>query len=89
MPLNLEGFAAVRLTVWREECDHQHQNVITPPSGSSDPILGDLAQCVDINYGVWVARLNAVIMATLASAPGQPRDVIIVSTRVENGTTLE
>ena len=88
MSFNQEGFAAVRLTEWREDYNHQHQNVVIPPPGSSDPILGDLAQFVDINYVVRVARLNAVTLATLASAPGQPREVTIVTTPVENATSL-
>jgi hypothetical protein len=39
---NHEGFAAVRFTEWREDFNHQHQNIVMPPPGSSDPILGDL-----------------------------------------------
>ena len=89
MSFNQEGFAAVRLTEWREDYNHQHQNVVIPPAGSSDPILGDLAQFVDFNYVVRVARLNAATLATLASAPGQPGDVTIVNKTVENSTTLE
>lgn len=85
---NHEGFAAVRLTEWREDYDHQHQNVVRPPAGSADPILGDLIEFVDFRYVAQVARLNAAILATLASAPGEPQKLIIVNTKVENGTTL-
>ena len=85
---NHEGFAAVRLTEWREDYNHQHQNVVMPPAGSKDPILGDLPQFVDFNYVARVARLNAATLATLASAPGEPRNVAIDTRELENGTTL-
>ena len=32
---NHEGFAAVRFTEWREDFNHQHQNVVLPPAGST------------------------------------------------------
>jgi Peptidase family M28 len=85
---NREGFAAVRLTEWREDYNHQHQNVVTPKAGSGDPVLGDLIEFVDFNYVAQVARLNAATLATLASAPAGPQKVTIVSTKLENGTTL-
>ena len=74
---NHEGFAAVRFSEWREDYNHQHQNVVIPPAGSGKPILGDLPQFVDYNYVAKVARLNAATLATLASAPGEPVDVVM------------
>ena len=85
---NHEGFAAVRLTEWREDYNHQHQNVVIPPAGSTDPILGDLIRFVDFNYVAQVARLNAATLATLAAAPGGPQKVSIDARKLENGTTL-
>lgn len=85
---NHEGFAAVRFTEWREDFNHQHQNVVMPPPGSNKPILGDLLRFVDVNYVARVARLNAATLATLAASPGEPKDVSINAKRVENGTTL-
>ncbi len=85
---NHEGFAAVRFTEWREDYNHQHQNVVMPPSGSKDPILGDLIRFVDFNYVAQVARLNAATLATLAFAPGEPQKVVIVNRMTENGSTL-
>jgi hypothetical protein len=85
---NREGFAAVRLTEWREDYNHQHQNVVHPAAGSSDPVLGDLLEFVDFNYVAKVARLNAAILATLASSPGEPAKVAILTEKLENGTTL-
>ena len=85
---NREGFAAVRFTEWREDFNHQHQNIVIPEAGSKDPILGDLIQFVDFNYVANVARLNAATLATLASSPGQPANVTIVAKNLDNGTML-
>jgi hypothetical protein len=85
---NHEGFAAVRFTEWREDYNHQHQNVVMPPAGSGDPILGDLIRFVDFNYVVQVARLNAATLSTLAFAPGEPQKVTMVNKMTENGSTL-
>ncbi len=85
---NREGFAAVRLTEWREDYNHQHQNVVQPPAGSSDPVLGDLPQFVDFSYVTKVARLNAAVLANLAASPGEPAKVAIDTQKLENGTTL-
>jgi hypothetical protein len=86
---NREGFAAVRFTEWREDFNHQHQNVVLPLPGSNQPILGDLIQFVDFNYVANVARLNAATLATLAASPGLPAKVTIAAKNVENGTTLQ
>ena len=85
---NREGFAAVRLTEWREDYNHQHQNVVEPPPGSDKPVLGDLIRFVDFNYVAQVARLNAATLATLAYAPGEPQKLVIVNKMTENDTTL-
>jgi Zn-dependent M28 family amino/carboxypeptidase len=74
---NREGFAAVRFTEWREDFNHQHQDVVHQAAGSSDPVLGDLPEFVDFNYVAKVARLNAAVLATLAFSPGQPTRVAV------------
>jgi hypothetical protein len=81
---NHEGFAAVRFTEWREDYNHQHQNVVM----DATPIRGDLLQFVDFNYVAQVARLNAATLATLAAAPGAPAKVSIEARQLENSTTL-
>jgi hypothetical protein len=81
---NREGFAAVRVTEWREDYNHQHQNVVVTAS----PVLGDLIRFVDFNYVAKVARLNAAALATLASSPGEPEKVTIDAQKLENPTTL-
>ena len=81
---NQEGFAAVRFTEWTENFNHQHQNVRVE-NGTQ---FGDLLQYVDFNYVANVARLNAATLATLASAPGQPQNVRILTTALDNNTEL-
>jgi hypothetical protein len=81
---NLEGFTAVRITEWRENFEHQHQNVRV----ENGVQYGDLLQYVDFNYVANVARMNAATLATLASAPGAPRDVHVLTNNLDNNTDL-
>ena len=81
---NLEGFAAVRLTEWRENFDHQHQNVRV----ENGVQYGDLIQYDDFGYIANVARLNAATLATLAAAPGVPQNVHILTAALDNNTEL-
>jgi hypothetical protein len=82
---NQQGFAAVRFTEWREDYNHQHQNVVL----DATPIRGDLLQFVDTGYVAQVARLNAATLATLASSPGAPAKVTLETQKLENGSTLK
>jgi Peptidase family M28 len=81
---NREGFSAVRITEWREDFNHQHQNVRV----ENGIQYGDLLQFVDFGYVANVAKLNAATLATLAASPGIPTELKIVTTKLENGTTL-
>lgn len=81
---NLEGFTAVRVTEWRENFDHQHQNVRVE-NGTQ---YGDLLKYVDPNYVANVARLNAAVLADLARAPGEPQNVHILTKELDNNTEL-
>ncbi len=81
---NQEGFAAVRFTEWTENFDHQHQNVRV----ENGIQYGDLLQYVDFNYVANVTRLNAATLATLASAPGIPQNVRILTTALDNNSEL-
>jgi len=81
---NQEGFPAVRFTEWREDFNHQHQNVRT----ENGVEYGDLLKYVDFDYVARVARLNAATMAVLASAPPPPEKVRVVTRNLDNGTTL-
>jgi Peptidase family M28 len=84
LSFNKQGFAAIRFTEWRENFDHQHQNV-RMENGKQ---YGDLLKYVDFNYVANVARLNAATLATLASAPAAPEEVRIATTSLDNNSTL-
>ncbi|HEY3989349.1 MAG TPA: M28 family peptidase [Acidobacteriaceae bacterium] len=81
---NQQGFAAIRFTEWRENFDHQHQDVRI----ENGKQYGDLLKYVDFHYVANVARLNAATLATLASAPAAPEEVRIVTTNLDNNSTL-
>ena len=81
---NEQGFAAVRFTEYRENYDHQHQNVRT----ENGVEYGDLPKFVDYNYVANVARLNAATLASLASAPAPPAKVRILTKTLQNDSTL-
>lgn len=81
---NQQGFAAVRFTEWREDYNHQHQNVRV----ENGIQYGDLPQFVDFDYVANVARLNAATLAELASAPLPPHDVKLETKELENNSNL-
>ncbi len=81
---NGQGFAAVRFTEWRENFDHQHQTL----RSENGVEYGDLLKYVDFNYVANVARLNSVTLATLASAPGTPQHVQVLTRALDNNTEL-
>jgi Zn-dependent M28 family amino/carboxypeptidase len=82
---NQQGYAAVRFTEYRENYNHQHQNVRT----ENGIEYGDLVKFVDFDYVARVARLNALTLAALAAAPAAPADVKIVTTNLDNDSTLK
>jgi hypothetical protein len=81
---NEEGFAAVRFTEWREDYNHQHQTVRT----ENGVEYGDLIKFDDFNYISQVARLNAATLATLAKAPGQPKNVRMLTDSLDNNSIM-
>ncbi len=78
------GFPAVRFTEWRENYNHQHQDVRTEAGVE----YGDLLKFVDFGYVARVARLNAATLATLAASPGTPENVRVVTRELGNNSTL-
>ncbi|MGH9604306.1 MAG: M28 family peptidase [Terracidiphilus sp.] len=86
-----EGYAAIRFTEWREDFDHQHQNVRVEDGVQ----YGDLLKFVDFDYVARVARLNAATMAVMADAPPEPVHVIYPRPKVFafnnslNNTTIQ
>ncbi|WP_263355647.1 M20/M25/M40 family metallo-hydrolase [Acidicapsa ligni] len=81
---NKEGFSAVRVTEWREDFNHQHQDIRVEAGVQ----YGDLLKYVDYGYVAKVARLNAATLATLAASPGIVTEVKLVLDRLDNNTTI-
>ena len=81
---NEEGFAGVRFTEYREDFNHQHQNVRT----ENGIEYGDVLKFVDFRYVGNVARMNAATLASLALAPAPPANVRIDTRGLTNNTTL-
>jgi hypothetical protein len=81
---NQQGFAAVRFTEFREDYNHQHQNVRT----ENGIEYGDLPKFVNFDYVAEVARLNAGTLASLASGPAAPAKVKMLTKDLENDTRL-
>ena len=78
------GFAGVRFTEYRENYDHQHQNVRT----ENGVEYGDLPKFVDFDYVAKVARLDAATLASLASAPAPPANVRLIVKELQNNSIL-
>src|SRR6266849_8585763 len=83
---NQQGFDAVRFTEFREDFNHQHQNVRKDDANGIE--YGDLPKFVDFDYVAHVARLNAATLASVASAPAPPTSVKMQMKNLENDTTL-
>jgi len=81
---NEQGYAAVRFTEFREDYNHQHQNVRTENAVE----FGDLPKFVNFEYVANVARLNAATLASLASSPAPPAKVRLLTAKLENDSTL-
>jgi Zn-dependent M28 family amino/carboxypeptidase len=81
---NEQGYAAVRLTEYREDYNHQHQNVRV----ENGIEYGDLPKFVNFEYVANVARVNAATLASLASAPAAPTKVRLLTKELENDSTL-
>jgi hypothetical protein len=81
---NEQGFAGVRFTEYREDYNHQHQNVRTETGIE----YGDLPRFVNFDYVANVARLNAATLASLASAPAPPAKVRLLTKQLENDSAL-
>jgi len=82
---NEQGFAAVRLTEFQENFNHQHQNLRTE-NGTE---YGDLPKFVNFDYVANVARVNAATLASLASAPEPPQNVRLETRGLTNDSTLD
>src|SRR5712692_2043443 len=81
---NQQGYAAVRFTEYREDYNHQHQNVRT----ENGIEYGDVPKWVNFDYVANVARINAATLASLASAPAPPTKVRLQTKELENNSTI-
>jgi Peptidase family M28 len=82
---NDQGFAAVRFTEYRENFNHQHQDL----RAENGIEYGDTVKFVDFGYVARVGRLNAATLAALAAAPAPPASVKVVTSNLDNNTTLK
>ena len=82
---NDQGYAAVRFTEYRENFNHQHQNLRT----ENGIEYGDTLKFVNFDYVARVARLNATTLAALAAAPAPPAEVKLVTSGLDNDSTLK
>jgi Zn-dependent M28 family amino/carboxypeptidase len=73
VPFQQLGFPAVRVTEGVENYNRQHQNLRT----ENGVVYGDTIEHVDFAYLANVTRVNAMTMASLASAPDTPHDVAV------------
>ena len=81
---NEEGFAAVRFTEFREDFNHEHQNV----RAENGIEYGDLPKFVNFDYVANVARVNAATLAAMAAAPTPPQNVKLETKELTNDSTL-
>ena len=84
LSFNQQGYAAVRITEYREDYNHQHQNVRT----ENGIEYGDVLKFVNFDYVANVARVNAATLASLAAAPAPPAKVRLQTKELENDSTL-
>jgi hypothetical protein len=85
IPFVERGFAGVRFTESDEDYAHQHQTLRT----ENGVFYGDTPEYVDFDYVANVARVNMIALASLASAPAKPKNVVILTTRLTNDTDLK
>lgn len=72
-PFNDEGFTGVRIMETHENYNRQHQD-IREENGIS---YGDVIEGVDFNYTAKLTAVNALTLASLASAPEAPKNLSI------------
>jgi hypothetical protein len=82
---NEQGFAGVRFSEWREDYRHQHQDVRV----ENGVEYGDLLKFDDFDYIAKVARVNAATLATMASAPGQPKSATMSARNQDNNSVMK
>src|SRR6476469_801393 len=79
-----QGYPAARFTEPNENFAHQHQ-AVRMENGQQ---FADLPEFCDFAYIARVARVNAAALWTLATAPGTPKNVRVVTSNLTNDTEL-
>jgi Zn-dependent M28 family amino/carboxypeptidase len=84
-PFAREGFTAIRVCEMNENYYHQHENVRI-----EDGIqYGDLPEFVDFEYMRKITGINLASLASMASAPSEPQNVVIDVRRLSNTSILK
>ncbi len=84
IPFLEQGWPAARFTEPAEDFRHQHQDVRV----ENGVQFGDLPEFCDFDYIATVARVNGAALWSLAVAPGTPRNVRVLTSRLTNETDL-
>ncbi len=84
IPFLEAGFPAARFTEPDEDYRHQHQDVRVEDGVQ----YGDLVRFCDVDYVARVARVNAAALWSLATAPGTPKGVEVLTQELTNDTEL-
>lgn len=82
-PFNDQGYAGVRIMEAHENYNRQHQDIRT----EGGIAYGDVIEGVNFDYARNLTAVNAMVLASLASAPPEPQRVAI-SGAVQPSTTL-
>lgn len=83
-PFNDEGFTGVRIMETHENYNRQHQD-IRVENGIK---YGDVIEGIDFDYAAKITAVNALTLASIASAPQIPQNVMIGGA-VQPSTTLQ
>lgn len=79
-----QGYPAARFTEPHEDYAHQHQDVRVEDGKQ----YGDLVEFCDFDYITRVAKVNAAMLWSLATAPGTPKGAGIRTDALTNETDL-
>ncbi len=72
-PFNDQGFTGVRIMETHENYNEQHQDLRT----ENGIKYGDVIESVNFDYAAKLTAVNALALASLASAPAEPKNVSI------------
>jgi Zn-dependent M28 family amino/carboxypeptidase len=79
-----QGYPAARFTEPNEDYAHQHQDVRVEDGKQ----FGDLIEFCDFDYRRRVAKVNTAALWSLATAPGTPKNVRVLTSALTNDTDL-